>query len=117
VTDKDDGGPPLSPEQRREQIAAAVPHTARNAGDRLRAVDLASAVRDGNTDKVVAIVSEALAAGDHPISNSAARMMHLLLAYTGVSVPVTEAMLARHRQEIVNEEFGDLSEEFGAGSE
>jgi hypothetical protein len=106
----------MSAEQRREQIAAAVPHMVMNPGDQLRALDLAEAVRDGDADRISDIIVGAMAAGD-PIGDDAARVLNLLRAYINVSLPPSSAMIAQLRQQIANKEFGDLTKEFGAPSE
>ena len=84
------------------------PNLAMNTGDQLRALDLAAAVRDGDTDKVVEIVSEVASADD-----GLARLTFLLIAYSGVSVPIPAKMLARRKQQIVDEEFDGIGDWFG----
>jgi hypothetical protein len=112
----EDRGEGMSPEERRDQIAAAVPHMAINPGDRLRALDLAEAVRDGDAEAISDIITGAMAAGD-PIGNDAARVLSLLTAYIKVSLPFDSATIARLRQQIADVEFGGITEEFGAPSE
>jgi hypothetical protein len=106
----------MSPEERRERIAAVVPHMVMNPGDRLRALDLADAVRDGDAEQISDIIAEVMAAGN-TIGDGAARTMNLLLAYLNVSLPLNGATITRLRQQIANEEFGGITKEFGDPSE
>jgi hypothetical protein len=57
---------------------------------------------------VVEIVSEVASADD-----GLARLTFLLIAYSGVIVPIPAKMLARRRQQIVDEEFDGIGDWFG----
>jgi hypothetical protein len=92
---------------------------AANTGDHLRALDLAEAVADrltdGDTDRVIEIVTEVSGAGE-TVADGLYRMMNLLYAYIGVSVPIGKEMIARIRQQIVDEEISTVSAT-GSGTE
>jgi hypothetical protein len=75
-------------------------------------LDLAEAVHDGDADRVKDIVIEVNTAGE-VIADGLARMTNLLLAYINVSVPIDKELIARTRRQIVNEEIGGITDEFG----